>query len=230
MTTGTAAHHPCRWTPAILDAIRPTLEALRLPVHDPFAGTGERLGVLCDRLGLAYTGTELRAEYITDPRVRAGDSTDPLTYPAGPHVIVTSPAYTGGISDNYARLGDRRHTYQQASTDILGYIPDPRPNDMGLLGNVRKGSKPAEAEYWRIAAAAVKHWPEHVVVNVDSQTPMVGGGWYPLADRWRALLTDHGWQTSTLPVTTPRQRQGANGHRRAAHETVLVGNRPSSHP
>ncbi len=219
--------HPCPWTPAILKVIELLLVDMALPVHDPFAGTGERLGALCDRLGLVFTGTEIRPELIAAPRVKPGDSTEAHTYPTGPFVVVCSPAYTGGISDNYARVGDVRHTYQQASTDVLGYVPEPRPNDMGVLGAVRKRSKPAEADYWRIAGACVAHWPAQVVVNVDAKTPMIGGGWYPLAGRWRELLEDQGFEiTHVVGVCTPRQRKGANGDRRADHEVVVRAARP----
>ena len=53
-----------RWTPGILDAIAPVIADLGLPVHDPFAGTGERLGRLCDRLGLPFTGREIEPEFL----------------------------------------------------------------------------------------------------------------------------------------------------------------------
>jgi hypothetical protein len=51
-----------------------------LPVHDPFAGTGERLGALCDTLGLTFTGTEIEPEFARDRRVHAGDSAEAGTY------------------------------------------------------------------------------------------------------------------------------------------------------
>lgn len=109
--------HPARYSAALLDHLRPIL-ADAPHVHDPFAGTGERLGALCDELGVTYTGTELEAPFIVDPRVRQGDSRSWRTYPCarpcagrcpvartGPYWIVTSPVYANGMADNFRPTG-----------------------------------------------------------------------------------------------------------------------------
>src|SRR5690606_14377285 len=95
-----------------------------------------RLGELCDRLGLVFTGTELEPEFIADPRVRPGDSTMAQTYPAHEHAVVTSPAYPNGMTDHFrARDASRRHTYRQALATVLGHDRPLHPNNMGRWGN-----------------------------------------------------------------------------------------------
>lgn len=43
----TKVEHPAQWSAAILEALELILVELALPVHDPFGGTGVRLGALC---------------------------------------------------------------------------------------------------------------------------------------------------------------------------------------
>jgi hypothetical protein len=217
--------HPCRWTPAILAALEPAVAELGLAVHDPFAGTGVRLGQLCDRLGLAFTGTEIEAPFTVDPRVAQGDSTDPATYPPHPHVVVTSPAYPNGMADHFhARDGSRRHTYRQALAAIAGHDQSLHEHNMGRWG-VRRGQR-ATARHFELADQCVRWWPAHVIVNV-SDFPHRWALW-PLVDRWRELLGRHGYVVDgELEVATPRQRNGANRHR-ADHETVLIARKAAA--
>lgn len=216
------AVHPCPWTPAILEAIAPIIEAWQLPVHDPFAGTGERLGQLCDRLHLPFTGTEIEPEFVVDLRVDPGDSTLPLTYPARPFAVVTSPVYPNGMADHF-RAGDtsRRHTYRQALATILGHDRPLHPNNMGRWGNRFRASQRKEDTHFDLARRCVVHWPAHVVVNVkDVKTNSYE---VEVVARWRDLLTDAGYAiVNEVEVSTPGQRFGANGHARADHEVVLV--------
>lgn len=79
--------HPSQYSPEVLRAMTPVLARLNMAVHDPFAGTGVRLGQLCDRLGLTFTGAEIEPEFIVDPRVRHADSTWPGSYPDQPYII-----------------------------------------------------------------------------------------------------------------------------------------------
>lgn len=213
--------HPARFTPAIFDAVEPLLVNLALPVHDPFAGTGERLGELCDRLRLGFTGTEIEEPFIVDPRVKAGDSTDELTYPLHEHVVVTSPAYPTGMCDHFhAHDGSKRHTYRQGLAEITGEDGPLHPHNMGRWGSRHRRSPASEAEYFRIAANAIQHWPVDAIVNVRNvvaetyEVDVVG--------RWFELLEDAGYEiVRTIEVPTPGQRNGANRHLRADHELVL---------
>jgi hypothetical protein len=214
--------HPCRWTPAILDALEPWIVKLDLPVHDPFAGTGERLGQLCDQLGVAFTGTELEAEFIVDPRVRHGDSTHPDTYPTGPHVVVTSPVYPNGMTDHFHAQDDsRRHTYRQALAKTRGYDKPLHPNNMGQYGNRHRRSPASEDQHFAIAERCVAHWPEWVLVNVKDVATTTYT--VDVVARWQALLEAHGYEVRELvEVSTPGQRHGANRGHRADSEAVIV--------
>lgn len=106
------AAHPARWSPQIIDVLRTELAGAPW-VHDPFAGTGERLGALCDEIGVEFSGTELEEAFIVDPRVVPGDSRDNRTYPRlpwpaigwGPYWIVTSPVYPNGMADHFVSSG-----------------------------------------------------------------------------------------------------------------------------
>lgn len=216
----TAHAHPARWTPSILSTIGPIVDKLRLPVHDPYAGTGERLGRMCDQLGLRYTGTEIEPEWIVDPRVTQGDSTTSDSYPPGRFVVVTSPAYPNGMSDHFA-AGDssRRHTYRQALADMVGHDRPLNRMNMGRY-SVRAG-RTAERVYWDLAACSVRRWPDWAVVNVSDF--VAGGATYPLVDRWTELLERAGYEiVGRVDVATPRQRHGANSHLRAPSEAVIV--------
>jgi hypothetical protein len=214
--------HPCRWTPAVLDAIEPLIVELGLPVHDPFAGTGERLGQLCDRLGVPFTGTELEAEYIADRRVRHGDSTDADTYPTHPFGVVTSPVYPNGMTDHFhARDDSRRHTYRQGLAEIRGYDRPLHPNNMGRYGNRYRRSQASEDKHFAIADLCVGHWPRHAFVNVkDVVTPSYT---VEVVARWQALLEGHGYEVvDVVEVSTPGQRHGANRDHRADGEAIIV--------
>jgi hypothetical protein len=214
--------HPARWTPAILDAIEPVIVDLGLPVHDPFAGTGERLGALCDKVALPFTGTEIEAPFIIDPRVKQGDSSDPATYPPHPHVVVTSPVYPNGMADHFrARDTSKRHTYRQALATILGYDQPLHANNMGrYAGRTRRGMA-SERRHFDIARRCIVHWPDHVIVNVKdviTKTEVV-----PVVELWKELLVTRAYEVvDEIKVATPGQRNGANSDARADHEMVLV--------
>jgi hypothetical protein len=235
--------HPARWAPEILSAVTPYLLGLRLPVHDPFAGTGERLGKLCDEIGVDYSGTEIEPEFIRDDRVRPGDSTDPDTYPArhdqgcdrlgwacdctgDAYMIVTSPVYPNGMTDHFeAKDASRRHTYRQGLAGIIGHDRPLHPNNMGRWGNHYRRSPRSETTHFEIARQCIEHWPRWAIVNVKD----VKAATYsvPVVELWRALLAARGYEiVDTKRVLTPGQRNGANGHLRVEHEVVLLAFNP----
>ena len=215
--------HPAKWSKEILARIAPILRDWRLPVHDPFAGTGERLGHLCDQLGLVFTGTDIEPEFARDPRVRGGDSTEAGTYPSGTFCVVTSPAYPNGMSDHFkAGDGSRRHTYRQALATILGEDRPLHEHNMGRYG-ARYGQK-ALARHYAIAERCVAHWSERVLVNVSDF--VAAGERHPVVGPWRRILEGHGYEIiGEIPVATPRQRNAANAELRVDEEAVLVANR-----
>src|SRR5687768_13659268 len=123
--------HPAQYSPEVIEAITPILAEWNAPVLDPFAGTGVRLGWLCDQLGLPYMGIEIEPEFIVDPRVVNGDATDGFTASEWT-VIVTSPVYPNGIADHFKASDTKgRHTYRAALADIAGEDRELHPNNMG---------------------------------------------------------------------------------------------------
>ncbi len=212
--------HLCPWSEPILDALRPILR--NAPgVHDPFAGAGDRLGALCDELEVGFTGTELEPEWVADPRVLVGDSTDPDSYPepiAGRWPwIVTSPVYPNGMADHFEpKDASKRMTYRAR----LG-----RPLHENNAGRHSvRGGKKAEHRYWDLHARCVRLWPDVAVVNVKDF--LTAGRLYPLTARWFSLLEDDGYVVDQVHrVPCPGNRYGANHDVRVEHESILVAHR-----
>lgn len=203
--------HPSEYSPEIVDALTPILAKLApARVHDPFAGRGLRLGALCDRLGIAFTGTDLETWEGADPRVKLGDSSEASTYPAEDFVVVTSPVYLGNrISSDY----------------VNGPTPWTKSNGRRAYGislgralhsrNLARQCRSAPA-YYRGHAEAVKHWDRVVVLNVDA----------PIREGWLALLTSEGYAVREVKgVETRRYRGPANSEKRADYEVVIVAER-----
>lgn len=204
-----------------MDALGPLLEERGLPVHDPFAGTGERLGELCDSLGLTFTGTDLEDWPDRDPRVTLGDALDPRTYPQGARLIVTSPTYGNGMNDHHeARDPSRRHTYRAALGRPL------HENNTGRYG-IRRGRR-SMTRYWTMHAEAITHWHRlgwPAVVNVKAFIKDFEV--YDLPERWAHTLAEHGYRvTARLEVPCPGIRHGANHAARIDHEVILVAEVP----
>lgn len=217
MGTSTATRgHPARFTPAILDVLAPLI-AEQSAVWDPFAGTGERLGALCDRYGVPFGGTDLETWPGQDPRVRQGDACDPGSYPLGEFLIVTSPSYGNGLNDHFApRDTSRRYTYRTALGREL------HENNTGRYGI--RGGKQAWARYWELHGQAVACWADRqarALVNVKAFVH--AGQVVDLPGRWVELLETAGLTvTNRIEVRTPGIRHGANRDRRVECETVLV--------
>jgi hypothetical protein len=226
--------HPAQFSDEILPVFARVIECWQLPVHDPFAGPGEKLGKQCDQLGVAFTGTELTPTWVEgavnqrpgDPRVRIGDSTDAATYPDGAYCVVTSPTYPNGVADDfkatdYEGRNTYRHSVQRANNGVDVGLEERNTGRYGL----RRGEK-SLATYWRLERAAVRHWPDHVLVNVKD-IPYTKHGQeliYRTVDKWVALLEEVGYEiVDRTDVATPGQRQGANLHARPVEtEAVLV--------
>lgn len=223
--------HPACFSPEIIAALTPILSELDLPVHDPLAGTGERLGRLCDELGLDFTGTEIEEEFIVDERVSVGDSTQRDSYPravAGMpdvdprnpgFVVVTSPTYGNGMNDSFEAKDDsKRHTYRAALGRPL------HANNTGGYG-IRRGES-AMNTYWDLHRQAVRWWPDRAVVNVSDF--IHSGAPFPLVDGWKRLLGEHGYAiTDEIKVATKRQGFGANREARVETESILICQRRS---
>jgi hypothetical protein len=196
----------------------PILRQWGWPVHDPFAGTGERMGDLCDILGLEFTGTEIEAGFIIDPRVKVGNSRHPDPYPEGRYCVGTSVVYPNGMTDHFRATNTHgRRTYRTALAAITGEDEPLHPDNMGRHGP-RQG-KLSEGRYWDIARDAVRHWPPRALVNISDV--VMDKGVYPAVDRWVEILQGRGYWIRLHTVGTPRYGYGQNGKARVDHEMVL---------
>jgi hypothetical protein len=210
--TGSVAKHPAQYSPEILavlaDLIHPGEH-----VHDPFAGLGVRLGALCDRLGVGFTGTDIEDWEGKDPRVVLGDSTHFLTYPMrSSFTVVTSPVYFGNrISSDYVE-GPRETTKLNGRRSYgisLGRALD--------ASNAARVCRPSQSdEYFKLHAEAAKYWGHRAIVNVDS----------PVEEEWIDLLAVAGYGSiSTQPVVTRRYRVAGHGEQRPAAEVIIDARR-----
>lgn len=223
--------HPARYSPEIIDSFTDVLPRRLRPddqIHDPFAGTGERLGALADDLGFRFSGTEIEPEFIVDERVRVGDATDPMTTPLGRFWIVTSPVYPNGIADHWhARDGSRRRTYRSALASILGHDRPLAENNMGRWGyrHAKSVSNTARMMYWSLATRAVQAWRTGAAVGIVLNVSdfVAAGKVVSVVDPWRDLITSNGFDVvEQLDIETRRWRDGANQDTRVDAETIII--------
>lgn len=239
--------HPARFSKEVVDAIQlilePVVAGIWRPqhIHDPFAGTGERLRELCYQFGppLTFSGTEIEPEFIvvdSDPQgfIFEGDATVAGTYPDPTvyfYIIVTSPAYPNGMADSWAAQDpSKRKNYRRALEEITGEDRQLHVNNQGRYGYRGTTAKSKKrVEYWRIARESVRNWSgaSLVVVNVSDfiYSKLGIDHTEPVVAEWDNLLKEHGWQTYRVPVGTRRMRHGANSDKRVPAEWILVGSR-----
>lgn len=217
MTTANA--HPVPYSATIIEALAdiiPEHVPEVLAIHDPFAGEGVRLGALCDRLGIVYTGSDLEKWRGHDKRVTVGDATERASYPTHPHAVVTSPTYNNGVNDHFrpgATDTSRRLTYRVAAGHALDETNTGRWSG--------RSSKKGEATYWRLHEEALKCWPAIALVNVKDSVR--AGATYPLVEKWHAMLNAFGYQVTEVGVDVTGWRYGANAEARSTTEAILIG-------
>lgn len=237
--------HPARFSPEIIDVLYEILVAeypdywMGRPIlHDPWAGTGERLRQLAERAGFGYSGTEIEAPFIEASGIMAGNSVDPDTYlPARsgyPFVIVTSITYPNGVAD-YHRVHDdsRRYSYRVARAKIVGRDEGLHEDNMGRYGyrsTKRGGNSSKRSTFWDIAERTVPNWKEAELVLLNcSDFPATRGGQVeiePFVADCKDLLHRHGWTDQTdIPVGTKRMKDSPN-RERADAEYIIVGRKP----
>ncbi len=217
--------HPAQYSRQVLVVLRQLLPT-GTRIHDPFAGPGTRLGELADERLLHFTGTEIEPGFIMDGRVQPGDATDPTTYPAEPHTIVTSPVYPNGMADHFKSTdSSERRTYRHGLAKLTGN-PDVElaTRNMGRWGyRGRKLDSPARMMYWSLARQAVACWTgaERVLLNV-SDFKQAHGLTVPVVEGWVHVMEAAGWDLAELhTVRTSRYRNGQNAEQRADHEVVI---------
>jgi hypothetical protein len=201
------ARHPCEFSREVLEVISPLLHPGE-HVHDPFAGTGRRLGALCDQLGLTFTGSDIEGWPDHDPRVAIADALDPNSYPTGLFTVVTSPVYENKRLADY-RNGPTPTTKTKGRRDYgiaLG-----RALHTQNLARLT-GRRATRDDYDRQHASAVALWGPRVILNVDA----------PISTPWCQVLEGHGYRVDrVLPAYTQRYGGLANAELRADHEVVI---------
>lgn len=203
--------HPCQYSPEVIEVLKGLIQPGE-HVHDPFAGTGVRLALLCDDLGAIYTGTDIEEWPDSSRRVSRGDARDPDSYPAGDITIVTSPVYLNKRLADYPN-GPLVTTKTKGRRDYGIALGRALHRD-NLARHTGRPSR--AAAYWRTHGEAVKHWGNRAVVNVDS----------PIAPGWVDLMTAHGYRIKrVIPVYTRRYGGLDNAEKRAEYEVVIVAQR-----
>lgn len=210
--------HPAQFHPNILAAIKPHLAELDGLIFDPFAGTGIRLGQMCDELGKPFKGIDIENWPDHDPRITIGDASNIESYPGVPFTVVTSPTYPNGISDHFKPSDkSKRFTYRTALGQPL------QENNTGRY-SVRGGKKQME-KYWLICYDAIYNWVKkdaNVFVNVKNFYHQ--GEIVDLVHMWKNTLSAHGYLIDeVLEVECPGIRFGANSKARVDHESIIIG-------
>lgn len=211
--TGNVPVHPARFSKAVLDVVKPLIDHYGLPVHDPFAGTGERLGRAVRGMLLEYSGTDIEEWQDMDWGVAIGDSRVAATYPRGDFLVVTSPVYFGNrISSDYVEgpLDTTKSRGRHAYGISLG-----RPLHPDNMARLCRATK--REEHDTFALEVMKHWRYRALLNVDA----------PLANQWVRIAWMAGYiTTARIPAKTRRLQGGlAGAKKRAPNEVILVMHR-----
>lgn len=209
------ASHGAQYSPEVLE-IFTRLIPRGVHVHDPFAGAGERLGLLADVMGFTFTGTELEPEYIVDRRVVQGSAFDPDTYPPGEFWTVFSPPYENVRLSDYAWTGPLPTTNTKGRRDYAIWLGRALSPGNTALYTGRHKDRDGGGMYWALHGRALDHCREHVIVNVDQ----------PISAGWLLLLEQHGYEmVNMIPAYTQRYGGLDNADVRADHEVVIVARR-----
>ncbi len=180
-------------------------------VHDPYGGRGLRLGALCDGLGAIFTATDIEEWPGADPRVALGNSKYPLTYPARPFTVVTSPTYVNKRLSDYAKVGPLPTTQLRGRRDYAISLGRPThvENTARLTG--RHAKRDGGAAYYEAHSRAIVNWSERAIVNVDE----------PICVPWCQLLVRHGYVIVAVHKAYTKRYGGLdNAEKRADHELV----------
>lgn len=202
-------HHPAKFSPVLLAAIRPLVAGCRL-ILDPFAGTGR---VHC--LGVPSWGSELEPEWASlHPRTIVGNALHLPFADATFDGIVTSCAYGNRMADHHeARDASHRNTYRHALGRPL------HPENSGAMQWGEPYRRFHEAA-WREAVRVLA--PGGIfVLNVSDHIRK--GERVPVTDFHITTLTALlGVSPHVQRIATPRQRFGANGSFRVDHESLVT--------
>lgn len=237
--TATIPRHPAKYSKAVLAeflrqiAAEAEREHRHLAVLDPCAGTGERLGALMDELGHIFVGVELQPEWAAaHPAVIEGDCRKmPAEWTGRYDVLATSVVYPNRMTDHHVATDPCRRCVGGVSRTL-----DPECNVCGGSGLSRRntythalresGAEPAAGSMvvmpWGpgYRAAATLALQEFVrvtrpggLVLFNIKNHLVDGVEQRVAEWYlHAFVALRCYVRAVVPVQTPGNRQGANGH------------------
>ena len=206
--TGKVPVHPSQYSPEVIEALR-TFIRPGSRVHDPYAGTGVRLGKLCDELQCKFSGTDIERWSVMDRRIKVADANDGRYYPKTAFTVVTSPVYLNKRMGDYAE-GPLETTNVRGRRDYGISLGRPlHPNNLA-----RYTGKPKLADaYWFGHGQPIQWWDEEVILNVDA----------PISAEWAALMRLWGYEiVGVVPVFTRRYRGLDNAELRAPNEVIIL--------
>lgn len=214
--TGTVPEHPAQFSRPIVDVLRLLIERAVIPhgeiVVDPYAGPGNRLGKVCDELGVPFVGLDIERWPSADERVRYGDAGSAIYYPPEPFAVVTSPPYFGNrISSDYVNgpTATTKVAGRRSYGISLGRPLDPA--NLARFARPTRSDKHRQRFYAELGAAA-RCWQRLAVVNVD----------LPMRDDTRAVLEGAGFTVyEEHEIETQRYGGGAGADKRAPFEVVM---------
>lgn len=212
--------HPAKFSAALMPIIAAHIQPGTLCL-DPFGGTGGRLAqaALQNRARVIINEIQWKVLFTAASTRRTNANALYLPYSSNSlDAIITSPTYGNRMADKYTD-GSRRNTYRAA----FGDDEELHFHNTGAMqwGNLYRS---VHAQAWQEAARVLKSGGTFLL-NISDH--IRAGKLIPVS-RWHCetLQANDLVLLETHTVTTPRNRQGENGDKRAACEYIFVFQKP----